>query len=138
MQINEYQLNNLANTLAIGADKGCDYIPFVSTATTIINIFQKCVILPLMNLRHIKKGKYFEYLDNKSMTRCLWLLVPIIGNLISKVLGTMDAHGPARGLDNHHAIGNSFTIAFLHTIGILSEGDFRRGRPPHVEFFDQR
>lgn len=79
-------LNNIVNDLAIRADDFCDYIPFLSTATTIINIFQKCVILPILNLCSSKKGHYYTNLEYKSMTRCLWLLIPIIGNIVIKVL----------------------------------------------------
>jgi|GEM_PF-5152313 len=125
VQINAAELNFKVNTLAIQADKACDYIPFISTATTIINIFQKCVILPLMNLCHIEKGNYYEYLDNKSFTRCFWLLIPGIGNVISRVLAKMDAYvpNPHTLADDHHALGNSFTITLLHTIGILTDSD---------------
>ena len=65
----------------VNIDKVCDYLPIVSTVTNIIDIFQKCVILPLAGLFGVKKGHYYTYLDKKSFVRCLSLLIPILGNI---------------------------------------------------------
>ena len=59
----------------------CDYTPFVSTATSLINLFLKYVVLPFMNQQHIAKNHYYTHIQQKSTLRSIVLLVPIIGNI---------------------------------------------------------
>ncbi len=55
-----------------------DYIPVASTFTNIYYIFQKCTYPtpPIGTLDH-----HYELLQAKSFTRCIILLVPILGNI---------------------------------------------------------
>jgi hypothetical protein len=68
------------------ADDVASFIPFASTVTNLVNLFQKCVILPLIehNMIHLnpKFEHYYTYLKNKSFLRCFALLIPFLGNFI--------------------------------------------------------
>ena len=71
------------------ADKVCDYIPFLSTISNLIDLFQKIIIIPLiyiMNKDYIKNDRYYKHLDEKNFSRCLFLLVPVIGNVCYGVI----------------------------------------------------
>jgi hypothetical protein len=69
-------------TWLVTADKICDYIPVVSTATNLINLYQKCVSIPELPERTITESHYFTHLQQKDFERCIILLVPIIGNIL--------------------------------------------------------
>ncbi|MGL5263329.1 MAG: ankyrin repeat domain-containing protein [Candidatus Rhabdochlamydia sp.] len=60
-------------------DRVCDYIPFVSTASNIVDLFQKCVYKCLPE--NIAKNRYWSHINWKDVSRCLILLVPILGNI---------------------------------------------------------
>ncbi|MBX9744036.1 MAG: ankyrin repeat domain-containing protein [Chlamydiales bacterium] len=66
------------------ADKVCDFIPFVSTASSAINLFQKYG--PISSLLGIStKSRYWEYIQGKPTCLSVVLLIPILGNFISIV-----------------------------------------------------
>lgn len=69
------------STARIDADNLCDYIPFVSTCTNLIDIVQKCFASMCMKIADIKANRYYSHLNNKHYLRCIVLLVPIFGNL---------------------------------------------------------
>ncbi|MGR3951565.1 MAG: hypothetical protein QRY74_01400 [Chlamydia sp.] len=74
--ISSYSISNLL----IISDTYLDYIPIVSTVTNLINIIQKCIILPIL-APAIRKNRYYKHIDTKKFAHCLFLLVPIIGNI---------------------------------------------------------
>lgn len=57
-------------------------IPLVGTAVNLVDIFQKCVILPAMQCLNVKKGHYYTYLENKTFKDCVGLLVPFFGTVL--------------------------------------------------------
>jgi len=59
-----------------------DYVPFISTVTNIVNIFQKFLIIPFIDKDYLKESHYFFHIQNKGLFRCVLLIVPILGNLI--------------------------------------------------------
>ncbi|MBS4168595.1 HEAT repeat domain-containing protein [Parachlamydia sp. AcF125] len=64
------------------ADRVSDYIPGVSTVTNLIDLFQKCAVLPFKQKANISKSHYYSYLKQKSFSRCVVLLLPVIGNIL--------------------------------------------------------
>lgn len=60
-------------------DHICDKVPFVSSVTNTLDIFQKSVFVPLSNTK--TRCHYYKHLESKSFIRCLALLIPIIGNI---------------------------------------------------------
>ncbi len=71
----------LSNFLA-NADRICDYIPGVSTVTNIVNLVQKIFLETFVPDSMLWKSHYYTNLDEKSYTRCLVALLPLIGNLL--------------------------------------------------------
>ena len=74
-------INNVNNFLVI-ADNTCDYVPFISTANNLIDLFLKCVVLPFLSREEIASSHYYTHLEMKSIFRCVVLLIPVIGNII--------------------------------------------------------
>lgn len=68
------------NTL-VQLDHSCDYVPFVSTITNLIDIFEKCVLLNYKKSVEVQKNPYFKHLIDKKFFRCVLLIVPVIGNV---------------------------------------------------------
>jgi hypothetical protein len=66
----------------IRIDEYCDYIPFVSSVTNLVDIFQKYCILPSMQPKDVAQNRYYIYIDQKSIRRSVILLVPVLGNLV--------------------------------------------------------
>lgn len=63
-----------------------DYIPVVSVATNLFDLFVKAVILPYKNHEEIQQNRYYTYLSNKETNRCLYLtLIPIMNLWIANV-----------------------------------------------------
>ena len=60
-------------------DSTCDYIPLVSTATNMIVLFNKGVFQFLPE--EIAKNRYWTHINDKELSRCLILLVPVLGNI---------------------------------------------------------
>lgn len=67
--------------LLIKIDVYSDYVPCASTLTNLVDLFQKCVVLPLMSKETIKKSHYFSHLQDKCFFRSIILIIPILGNL---------------------------------------------------------
>lgn len=67
------------------ADKVCDFIPFVSTASSTINLFQKYGPTSCL-LGIATKSRYWEYIQDKPTCLSIILLVPILGNFIFIVI----------------------------------------------------
>lgn len=70
------------NNILVNTDYFCDYIPLVSSLTNLVDLFQKCVVLPLMDKSEIASNHYYNYLDQKSFFRCFVLVIPVVGNII--------------------------------------------------------
>lgn len=73
--------SNSLKTLVL-ADKVMDYVPILSTGTNLINLFQKIVMIPRVNAETVSSNDYYRYLKEKSIERCILLLIPGIGNLL--------------------------------------------------------
>src|SRR4051812_42583375 len=74
-------VNSIGNSL-VKIDNICDYIPVASTVNNLINLFQKCVVLPLTERASIANSHYYTHLQQKSFLRCIFLLIPVLGNII--------------------------------------------------------
>lgn len=74
-------MNNISNFL-VKIDHFCDYFPFVSSITNVVNLFQKCVILPFIDEATILSNHYYKHIDEKSFVRCFLLIIPIVGNIL--------------------------------------------------------
>ena len=64
------------------ADDVCDYVPVVSTVSNLVDLFQKTVVLPSTPKEIIWESHYYTHLDQKSFSRCVVLLIPVIGNIL--------------------------------------------------------
>lgn len=76
--------NNVKSTL-IWADKVCDYIPFVSTVTNFVDVFEKIVLLfdeDFTIRSNLNTNHYLYHIEKKHEFRCLTLLIPVLGNVI--------------------------------------------------------
>lgn len=71
----------IANFL-VKADVVCDYIPVLSSATNLIDLFQKTIVLPKLSAEEIANNHYYTHLRDKEVSRCLTLLLPFLGNMI--------------------------------------------------------
>lgn len=60
-------------------DRFCEVVPFASTVLSLINLFQKCVLSCLGS--SAPKNRYWTHISDKSIFRCLILLIPMIGNI---------------------------------------------------------
>ncbi len=65
-------------SLLVQADRACDYIPVLSTVTNLIDLFQKCCC----SCEPKPKDHYYKHIQDKSVLRCITLLIPVVGNLI--------------------------------------------------------
>lgn len=74
-------MNSISNCL-VKTDHFCDYIPFVSSITNLVDLFQKCVVLPFMDKETISSSHYYKHINEKSFARCFLLIIPVIGNVI--------------------------------------------------------
>jgi hypothetical protein len=59
-----------------------DYVPGVSTLTSLVTIFQKVVVLPRLSPEEISNSHYYSYVASKEVLRCVLLLIPCIGNIV--------------------------------------------------------
>lgn len=74
-------LNKVNGFLKI-ADQICDYVPVVSTASNLTDLFQKHVFMNFfIEKTTIEKNTYLSHLKQKSTSRCVALLFPVIGNV---------------------------------------------------------
>ncbi len=58
-------------------DSICDYIPFLCPLTNLVDLFAKCVYKCLPE--STTKNRYWTHIHEKSLFRCLILLIPVIG-----------------------------------------------------------
>lgn len=65
-------------TILAEVDRVCDYFPFVSTVSNIVDLFQKYVYKCLPE--NIAKNRYWTHIKWKEISRCIILLIPILGN----------------------------------------------------------
>lgn len=63
-------------------DRFCDYVPFVSTVSSLVDIFEKAMIQTFCSDKTIKENRYFSHINGKSNERSAILLIPILGNII--------------------------------------------------------
>lgn len=63
-------------------DQVSDYLPVISSVTNFIDIFQKCVIQRFLSEAFLQKSHYYRHLRDKSILRCVILLIPVIGNIV--------------------------------------------------------
>lgn len=65
----------------IDLDKKLDYIPVVSTATNLFQLFLKATLY-FTSQHTIDKNPYYMHITRKPISRCIVLLIPVIGNVI--------------------------------------------------------
>lgn len=70
----------------IEADQLCDYIPFLSTVTNLVDLFLKYVIL---ETEENYANPLYTYLQDKNTLRCLTLLVPVLGNVLIAIFDVL-------------------------------------------------
>lgn len=73
---------NLISNMFLSVDNYCDYIPGASTVTSLVDIFEKCVIVPFINKETRENSPYLTHIHEKSLVRSLVLLIPGLGNFI--------------------------------------------------------
>jgi hypothetical protein len=74
-------MSSISNSL-VKTDRICDYVPLISTASNLVAIFEKFVVLPFIESSKKLSNRYYALIENKSLLRCLILLIPLIGNII--------------------------------------------------------
>ncbi len=74
-------MNGVSNLL-VSTSYVCEFIPLVSSATNLVELFLKCAVLPFMDKATIASNHYYKHIDEKSFSRCILLVIPIIGNII--------------------------------------------------------
>lgn len=70
------------SNVLISCDSICDYIPVISTITNLFFGILEKLVLGCITLNSINKNHYFSYIKDKSLVRCVTLLVPFLGNII--------------------------------------------------------
>lgn len=83
----------------VKADNICDYIPIVSTATNLVDLFQKTVLMPKLDAEDTSKNEYFTHLKSKKLARCFALLFPFIGNMFIAICDFRNQPGMKAFLD---------------------------------------
>lgn len=75
---------NKIETLLIKIDQFTDYIPAVSTVTNLVDLFEKYVLLPIIERCGVDttQNRYWTHIKNKDSGRCGLLLIPVVGNSI--------------------------------------------------------
>lgn len=70
--------------LLVRTDEVLSCLPIISTPVNAVNIFVKGVLatLAVFNRGVISKNYYFSYLHNKSLSDCVFLLIPFVGNFV--------------------------------------------------------
>lgn len=69
------------NTSFIQFDKAASYIPGVSTVVNLPEIIYKSFIINGLDQESFKSDPVDAYLSQKSLLRCIVLLIPVLGNL---------------------------------------------------------
>lgn len=73
-----------------------DYIPFVSTASSLVDLFRKCVVLPFIKPEAVQKSHFYTRISQTNLLRSVVLLVPILGNI---VIGLLDLYAATEERD---------------------------------------
>lgn len=66
----------------VKTDRICDYVPVVSTISNLTALFQKYFVFNVFSEDEIQANRYYAHLSQKSTSRCIVLLIPLIGNII--------------------------------------------------------
>lgn len=74
------------STACVNFDYYADYIPIISSVTNLVDLFLKYVVSPRLSEANLKQNHYLAYLDTKKPMRCIYLLIPIIGNIFVAIL----------------------------------------------------
>jgi hypothetical protein len=89
------------NSIFLTMDKTMDYIPIVSTASNLIDIFNKAVFIPVLSktpyisnyITSARGNSYTWYIQNeKSYVQCFLLLIPILGILLVTLGGYVGSY----------------------------------------------
>ncbi len=70
------------SSFLIKADQICDFVPILSTVNNVVDLFLKNVSLPRSSPPAIKASHYYTYLNEKTFTRSILLLIPVLGQII--------------------------------------------------------
>lgn len=70
----------ISGTTLAEVDRVCDYVPFASTVTNLIDLFEKCMLACLPQECCVE-SRYWTHITYKDLVRCIILLVPILGNI---------------------------------------------------------
>lgn len=117
-----------------------EYIPLVSTAYSLVNLFLKYIWIPLMSLER-KCQPYFWHITHKSLARMITALVPVLGNIAILIFDGYQKYHSHKAEKSSNVSGSSrpFT-AFQHdnVIDIQSQEDtlvYTNNR--HPEYFEK-
>lgn len=80
------------NNALVRIDQICDYVPIASTITNLVDIFEKCAFSGCCSSESINSNRYFSHINDKSILRCVILLVPILGNIIVGIYDLIQSH----------------------------------------------
>jgi len=71
--------------MLIAIDKLCDtfsFIPCLNTLNNMVDLFQKCAVIPFLDVETVENNRYFTFLQNKSALQCIVLAVPVFDELL--------------------------------------------------------
>lgn len=85
----------------VRADQIFERVPFISTITSIINLFHKCITIPIKGKLSVK-DYYFTYLNQKSFSRCVVLLIPVLGNIIVGIYDSLNKQSVGLSKTTHN------------------------------------
>lgn len=105
----------------VKADQVCDYIPFVSTVSNLIDLFQKYVVLPFLQQDTINASRYYQHLQQKSFLRCFALIIPILGNIIVGIYDMINRSAVTLEPTHKPAIGDPVTVNDIEKVVIGGE-----------------
>lgn len=71
-----------------------EYVPCISTLSSVEAIYHKWTQLPKMTLKTIDKSRYYTHLNETSYFRYVTLLVPIFGNVLIFLLDAFRSNKP--------------------------------------------
>jgi hypothetical protein len=78
MKINGFSFDN---KFFVKLDLVCDYIPVISTISNIVDLAQKALIYCFRADPRPISSYYFRHIKKKDVNDCVWLLIPVIGNI---------------------------------------------------------
>lgn len=73
-------ISNQYNAL-VTVNNFCDYVPVLSTASNLVDLFQKYIVFPFVDTNTLQQSRYYTHVMEKSSLRCILLLFPVIGNV---------------------------------------------------------